>query len=66
MRRELGRLRVPTNTQFWELIDHPKAAIPVAEFVVKSGLLGQFHAVDPAATGVTKQRRAEDDERGED
>ena len=35
-----------------ELLTRPEARTIVAEFMVKTGLLGQFQAVDPTALGV--------------
>jgi hypothetical protein len=35
-----------------ELLTRPEARSIVAEFMVKTGLLGQFQAVDPTALGV--------------
>lgn len=35
-----------------ELLTRPEARAIVAEFMVKTGLLGQFQAVDPTAVGV--------------
>ena len=34
-----------------ELLTRPEARTAVAEFMVKTGLLGQFQRVDPAALG---------------
>jgi hypothetical protein len=35
-----------------KLLTWPEARIIVAEFMVRTGLLGQFQAVDPTALGV--------------
>ncbi|THC88050.1 hypothetical protein EYZ11_012504 [Aspergillus tanneri] len=41
------------------VIRETKASVAVAEFIIKTGLLGQFQAVDTAATGVTNQAQDE-------
>jgi hypothetical protein len=41
---------------FNQLLQEPKAALPVAEFMLKTGLLSQFQVVDPVATGLTQEK----------
>ncbi|THC94287.1 hypothetical protein EYZ11_006223 [Aspergillus tanneri] len=41
------------------VIQEVKASVAVADFMIKTGLLGQFPAVDSAATGVTNQAQGE-------
>jgi hypothetical protein len=39
--------RVERRKDFDTLVNEPKAARYVADFVIKAGLLGQFQAVEP-------------------
>jgi hypothetical protein len=56
MWRDLCRRRVPGTLSFNQLLQEPKAALPVAEFMLKTGLLSQFQVVDPVATGSTQEK----------
>lgn len=50
MRRQLWKQEV-IMLRYEDLLLEPKAAMTVAEFMVKTGLLGQFQAVDHVAMG---------------
>jgi hypothetical protein len=56
MWRNLWRSRVPGTLSFNQLIQEPKAALPVAEFMLKTGLLSQFQGVDPVTTGSMQEQ----------
>jgi hypothetical protein len=56
MWRDLWRRRVPGTLSFNQLLQGPKAALPVAEFMLKTGLLSQFQVVDPVATGSMQEK----------
>lgn len=49
------RNRVSRAIDFNDLLTEPKAAPALADFMIQTGLLGQFQAVDSEATGVTKE-----------
>jgi hypothetical protein len=53
--RDLWRRRIPGTLLFNQLLQEPKAALPVADFILKTGLLSQFQVVDPVATGSTQE-----------
>jgi hypothetical protein len=59
MWRDLCQRRVPGTLSFNQLLQEPKAALPVAEFMLKTGLLSQFQVVDPVATGSTQEESNE-------
>jgi hypothetical protein len=59
MWRDLWRRRVPGTLSFNQLLQEPKAALPVTEFMFKTGLLSQFQVVDPVATGSTQEKSNE-------
>jgi hypothetical protein len=56
MWRNLWSRRAPGTLSFNQLIQGPKAVLLVAEFMLKTGLLSQFQAVDPVATGSTQEQ----------
>lgn len=49
------RNRVSRAIDFNDLLVEPKAAPALADFMIQTGLLGQFQAVDSEGTGVTKE-----------
>jgi hypothetical protein len=59
MWRDLWWRRVPGTLSFNQLLQELKAALSVAEFMFKTGLLSQFHVVDPVATGLTQENSNE-------
>jgi hypothetical protein len=56
MWRDLWRRRVPGTLLFNQLLQELKAALPVAEFMLKTGLLSQIQVVDPVATVLTQEK----------
>jgi hypothetical protein len=59
MWRDLWRRRVSGTLSFNQLLQEPKAALSVVEFILKTGLLSQFQVVDPVATGSTQENSNE-------
>jgi hypothetical protein len=55
MWRDLWRRRVSGTLSFNQLLQEPKAALLVAEFILKTVLLSQFQVVDPVAMGSTQE-----------
>jgi hypothetical protein len=47
MCRRIDRVRLKRRGDFDKLVKEPKAARYVANFMIKTGLLGQFQAVEP-------------------
>jgi hypothetical protein len=56
MWRDLCQRRVPGTLSFNQLLQEPKAALLVAEFMLKTDLLSQFQVVEPVATGLTQEK----------
>jgi hypothetical protein len=56
MWRDLCRRRVSGTLSFNQLLQEPKAALPVAKFMLKTGLLSQFEVVDSLATDLTQEQ----------
>jgi hypothetical protein len=59
MWRDLCRRRVPGTLSLNQLLQKPKAALLVAEFMLQTGLLSQFQVVDLVATGSTQEKSNE-------
>jgi hypothetical protein len=55
MCRDLWRRRVSGTLLFNQLLQEPKSALSVAEFMLKMVLLSQFQVVDPVAMGSTQE-----------
>ena len=52
MRHALSEAGVSLLLSFTELIQEKPAVPAITAFIIRSELLGQFHSVDPQATGV--------------
>jgi hypothetical protein len=52
MRYERSEIGVSPSLSFTELIQQKRAVPAITAFMIKTQLLGQFHSVDPQATGV--------------
>jgi hypothetical protein len=52
MRYALSEAGVSPSLPFIELIQQKPAVPAITAFIIKTELLGQFHSVDPQATGV--------------
>ncbi|KAI9035243.1 uncharacterized protein KD926_004238 [Aspergillus affinis] len=65
MWKELERKGVRTTSDFWTIIADERVAPAIAAFMIQTELLDQFRAVDPTATGITREwdhRDPEDDD----
>jgi hypothetical protein len=56
MWRDLCRKKVSGIRSFNQPLKELKAALSVAEFMLKTGLLSQFQLVDPVATDSTQEK----------
>jgi hypothetical protein len=45
--QKIDRLELERGENFDTLVNEPKAARYVADFMIKTGLLGQFQAIEP-------------------
>jgi hypothetical protein len=52
MWRRIDRVGLKRREDFDTLVNEPKAARCVADFMIKVGLLGQFQAVEPLQEGL--------------
>ena len=55
MWRELGAKKISRTLGMDELLSEPKASVVIADFMVQTGLLSQFNAVDEGALGTTNE-----------
>lgn len=52
---ETGGKEDTPNTGMDELLSEPMASVAIADFMVQTGLLSQFNAVDEGALGTTNE-----------
>lgn len=55
MWRKLEAKKIPRTLGMDELLSEPKASVAIADFMVRTGLLSQFNAVDEGALGTTNE-----------
>lgn len=55
MWRKLEAKKIPRTLGMDELLSEPKASVAIADFMVQTGLLSQFNAVDEGALGTTNE-----------
>ena len=55
MWRKLEAKKISRTLGMDELLSEPKASVAIADFMVRTGLLSQFNAVDEGALGTTNE-----------